>query len=105
MLKGMRQQSLSRFVRSNTEDTISTPLTHTQSFEQSNGNVKKCPPTGDNFYVSTNINSPENLTVVDRRTRSERYSTYFSFQGFKIFVLFLIFNIFCDVINSILLSY
>lgn len=72
MLKGMRQQSFSRFGRSNTEDTINT---HTQSFEQSNGIVKKCSPqVREHFHESTNnIKSPANLTVIDRRTRSERY--------------------------------
>lgn len=73
MLKGMRQQSLSRFGRSNTEDTINTSITHTQSFEQSNGIVKQCLQAREHFHESTNIKSPANLTVIDRRTRSERY--------------------------------
>lgn len=76
MLKGMRQQTGSRYGRSRPhsrpEENINPSITRAESFEQSNGTVKKCPNLSGNLDEATDIETANSFALAERRTRSER---------------------------------
>ena len=76
MLKGMRQQTGSRYCRSRPhsrpEENINPSITRAESFEQSNGIFKKCPNPSENLDETADIERAKSFALAERRTRSER---------------------------------